>query len=215
MMGPIDSVVNLRNNMITEQQGEDQVKKNRTIQPEEIQSDIEWFRGRLEKAKARGDDASAQKLEKQISLLEDAVVIYRLSRPASEQSELPMTDSISNTKNNMITERQGEGQVDIEADIAHLRKNLEIAKSAGNLERVDKLERQISLLEDAVVIYRLDSSRVTTVTVDNLEESLIQAQIDDHPERRTFYIDLGTLPPAKANQMVNDIRQRVKGPRES
>ena len=64
-------------------------------------------------------------------------------------------DSVVNLKNKMITERQGEGQVDIEADIAQLQKNLEAAQTAGDLEKVTKIEKQIALLEDAVVIYRI------------------------------------------------------------
>ena len=64
-------------------------------------------------------------------------------------------DSVAYLRNKMITERQGEGQVDIEADIAQLQKNLEAAQTAGDLEKVTKIEKQIALLEDAVVIYRI------------------------------------------------------------
>ena len=55
----------------------------------------------------------------------------------------------------MITEQQGEGQVDLEADIAYFRKKLEAARLRGDDARVQKLEKQISLLEDSVVVYRL------------------------------------------------------------
>ena len=62
-------------------------------------------------------------------------------------------DSVINV--NMITERQGEGQMDIEADLELLRKNLDAARLAGDIAKAQKLQQQISLLEDSVVIYRL------------------------------------------------------------
>ena len=57
----------------------------------------------------------------------------------------------------MITEKQGEGKIDVDADIAYFKKKL--AEGLANGEDVTKLERQISLLEDAMVTYQLTGQR--------------------------------------------------------
>jgi len=77
---------------------------------------------------------------------------------------------------NMITEKQGEGQFDIDAELDHLRKKLESACLGGNVDEISRLERQVSLLEDSVIVYRLTSA----------------------PERRMFTVDLEDLPQTNA-----------------
>lgn len=58
----------------------------------------------------------------------------------------------------------------------------------GYLHRAIKLQNMLNMLQDALAIYRIARA----------------------PERRVFYIDVGNLPPAKAQEQVNRIMQSVK-----
>lgn len=58
----------------------------------------------------------------------------------------------------------------------------------GYLHRAIKLTNMLNMLQDALAIYRIARA----------------------PERRVFYIDVGNLPPAKAQEQVNRIMQSVK-----
>lgn len=58
----------------------------------------------------------------------------------------------------------------------------------GYLHRAIKLSNMLQMLQDALAIYRITRA----------------------PERRVFYIDVGNLPPAKAQEQVNRIMQSVK-----
>ncbi len=58
----------------------------------------------------------------------------------------------------------------------------------GNLHKAIKPLNQLRMLEDAVVIYRLSRA----------------------PERRIFYIDVGSLPKTKAEQYLRDIMNRYR-----
>ena len=58
----------------------------------------------------------------------------------------------------------------------------------GYLHRAIKVTNQLKMLEDALVIYRLARA----------------------PERRVFYVDVGSLPNSKAKQYVNDIMNSMK-----
>jgi hypothetical protein len=53
----------------------------------------------------------------------------------------------------MITEKQGEGKIDIDADIAYFKKKLE--QGLADREDVTELQRQIDLLEDSAKVYQL------------------------------------------------------------
>jgi hypothetical protein len=57
----------------------------------------------------------------------------------------------------LLTEKQGEGQVDIDADISYFEKKIETARSRGDDGEVSKIERQKQLLEDSLVVYRLET----------------------------------------------------------
>lgn len=58
----------------------------------------------------------------------------------------------------------------------------------GYLHRAIKLSNMLNMLQDALAIYRIARA----------------------PERRVFYIDVGNLPPAKAQEQVNRIMQSTK-----
>lgn len=58
----------------------------------------------------------------------------------------------------------------------------------GYLHRAIKLQNMLNMLQDALAIYRIARA----------------------PERRVFYIDVGNLPPVKAQEQVNRIMQSVK-----
>ena len=53
----------------------------------------------------------------------------------------------------MITEKMGEGQLDIDADLAYFREKL--VQGIANGQDVTKIRRQIELLEDSLAVYRL------------------------------------------------------------
>jgi hypothetical protein len=88
----------------------------------------------------------------------------------------------------MITERHGEGQVSLDADIEHFKGKLEKARLDGNDEEARKIEKQISLLEDAVVVYRINRT----------------------PDRRVFEVDLGGLPPEEAKLAMDRITYELE-----
>lgn len=58
----------------------------------------------------------------------------------------------------------------------------------GYLHRAVKLSNMLNMLQDALAIYRITRA----------------------PERRVFYIDVGNLPPAKAQEQVNRLMQSLK-----
>lgn len=58
----------------------------------------------------------------------------------------------------------------------------------GYLHKALKTANQLSMMEDALVIYRISRA----------------------PERRIFYIDVGNLPKAKAEQYLNDVMTRYR-----
>ena len=58
----------------------------------------------------------------------------------------------------------------------------------GYLHKAIKTANQLSMMEDALVIYRISRA----------------------PERRIFYIDVGNLPKAKAEQYLNEVMTRYK-----
>lgn len=51
-----------------------------TYSEEMVDFDIWYFRGKLAKAQANNDQAAITKITKQIELLEDAVIIYKMTR---------------------------------------------------------------------------------------------------------------------------------------
>lgn len=61
----------------------------------------------------------------------------------------------------MLTEKHNEGKLDIDADLARLRDKLAIAEESG--ENADKIKKQIELLEDSIIIYRLTSAKERNV----------------------------------------------------
>jgi hypothetical protein len=89
---------------------------------------------------------------------------------------------------NIITEKQGEGKVDIDADLDHFRKKLETAQLDGNAAEISRVEKQISLLEDSVVIYRLSSA----------------------PERRAIMVDLKDMSPTDAAERLEEIKVAIE-----
>ena len=58
----------------------------------------------------------------------------------------------------------------------------------GYLHKAIKLVNQLKMMEDALVIYRISRA----------------------PERRIFYVDVGTLPKIKAEQYVNDLMNKFR-----
>lgn len=76
-----------------------------------------------------------------------------------------------------------------DADIAFFQGKLEAAVERGDEENANKLRKQIELLEDAAVIYRLTRA----------------------PERRTFFVDVGTLPQEDARAfLVEKMAEKVE-----
>lgn len=67
-----------------------------------------------------------------------------------------------------------------DADIAFFQGKLEAAVERGDEEQAAKLRKQVELLTDAAVIYRLSRA----------------------PERRTFFVEVGTLPEEKAREYL-------------
>ena len=88
----------------------------------------------------------------------------------------------------MITEKQGEGQVSMDADIAHLKGKLEKARLDGNADEARKIEKQIELLEDALIVYRINRTL----------------------DRQVFEVDLGGLSPEEAKLALGRIEAEIE-----
>ena len=87
----------------------------------------------------------------------------------------------------MITEQYGEGQIDTIDDIKYFTKKLEAAKRCGDQQLIDKLSKQIELLEDSVIVYK----------------------VGKNPERRVFYIDAENVSAEEASNMIDQLKQHI------
>lgn len=90
-----------------------------------------------------------------------------------------------------ITEQTTQG-VKLSVDsIIHVTSGMQDANTGmtiGHLHKAIKPVNQLKMMEDALVIYRISRA----------------------PERRIFYIDVGNLPKARAEQYVNDIMNKFR-----
>lgn len=77
---------------------------------------------------------------------------------------------------------------EITAELKQLYEKLEAAKASSDATATESLEKQIALLEDTVILYRLSRS----------------------PERKVFHIDTGRLPPEEAKAKLETLVEEFK-----